>query len=261
MTATKPRPWAAPNEPYFFDEEWQEKRGVSSGFEFRSHRSLSRDKCQRLYSLLRLYRSASVHSHAPELIDVLDERRNKPTYETYGFGHGQVTRKVTAFGKSFRSETVEDYRRIYYSWLSPIANEVDWLEEAVQLPSRNPGATCQHRLTGPVQFLQKLLRTWRLRPADAVPLLGLEVSDLSVAVRLLSGREPLRGRDVKDRIAYLFRIRKILSALFRNEDVENDWLRERHDLLGGQMPMTLLLEGSMGNLLLVKEYVEAAAGR
>ena len=34
-----------------------------------------------------------------------------------------------------------------------------------------------------------------------------------------------------------------------------------HDLLDGQAPMTLLLEGSMENLLLVKEYVEAAAGR
>ncbi len=78
---------------------------------------------------------------------------------------------------------------------------------------------------------------------------------------LLSGRVTLRGRDVKDRIAYLFRIRKTLSALFRDENVENEWLREPHGALNGKSPMDIMLEGSMENLLLVKEYVEAAAGR
>ena len=44
-------------------------------------------------------------------------------------------------------------------------------------------------------------------------------------------------------------------------EVENEWLRESHETLNGQIPMDLLLEGSMENLLLVKEYVEVAAGR
>ncbi len=117
------------------------------------------------------------------------------------------------------------------------------------------------RLTGPIVFVRILLHTWRLSQTDANPLLGLEESDSSYADDLLSGRVTLRGRDIKDRIAYLFRIRKTLSALFRDEEVENEWLREPHDALDGQNPMTLLLEGSMENLLLVKEYVEAAAGR
>ena len=43
-----------------------------------------------------------------------------------------------------------------------------------------------------------------------------------------------------------------------DEAVENDWLRETHATLDGQVPMDLLLEGSMENLLLVKEYVETA---
>ena len=255
MTATKKtRPWTDPNELYFFDEEWKEKRRISSGFEFRSCKAPPKGKYRLFYSLLRLYGTASAPGHAPEIVNVFDERWNKPTYETetYCFYHGRVACKVPTF---------VDYRRFYYSLLSLIGNEVVWLDEPVQLLSGAPSATYPQRVTGPVQFLQKLLRTWRLGPAEAVPLLGLEVSDLSVAIRLLSGREPLRGRDVKDRIAYLFRIRKTLSALFRNEKVENDWLREPHDLLDGQAPMTLLLEGSMENLLLVKEYVEAAAGR
>ena len=43
--------------------------------------------------------------------------------------------------------------------------------------------------------------------------------------------------------------------------MENEWLRERHEMLDDKAPMDLLLDGSMEDLLLVKEYVEAAAGR
>ena len=117
------------------------------------------------------------------------------------------------------------------------------------------------RLSGPIWFIEKLLKTWQLERGDAIPLLGLEPSDLSYAADVFAGRATLRGRDAKDRIAYLFRIRKTLSALFRDEDVENEWLRERHEMLDDKAPMDLLLDGSMENLLLVKEYVEAAAGR
>jgi len=56
-------------------------------------------------------------------------------------------------------------------------------------------------------------------------------------------------------------IRKTLSALFRDEAVENEWLREPHTLLNERSPMDLILEGSMEHLLLVREYVDAAAGR
>ena len=116
------------------------------------------------------------------------------------------------------------------------------------------------RLTGPIQFLVSLLKTWGLNRTDAIPLLGMEEADWSYVSDLLSGHAVLRGRDLKYRIAYLFRIRKTLSALFRDEKVENDWLRERHDALDGRTPIDCMLEGSMENLLLVKEYVEAAAG-
>ena len=78
---------------------------------------------------------------------------------------------------------------------------------------------------------------------------------------LLNGHVALAGRDVKDRIACLLHIRSTLSALFRCEEVENEWLREPHAMLDDQVPMQLLLEGSMENLLLVKEYVDVVTGR
>ena len=118
----------------------------------------------------------------------------------------------------------------------------------------------QTRLAGPVQFLKNLLDTWRLDLKDATVLLGMDPENRSFAEDLLTGRITLSGRDAKDRIAYLYRIRKLLSALFRDEEVENQWLRESHTMLDECSPMGLIMDGSMENLLLVKEYVEAATG-
>lgn len=117
------------------------------------------------------------------------------------------------------------------------------------------------RITGPVKFVNQLLTTWRLEPDSACALLGFETSRFADVHNVLQGYETLTGRDAKDRIAHLFQIRKLLSALFQNETVENEWLREPHDTLNGRVPMDLLLEGSMENLLLVREYVELVTGR
>lgn len=114
--------------------------------------------------------------------------------------------------------------------------------------------------TGPIQLLNKILNSWRLDELDAISLLGLEPSDKDYAEDVLAGRKALKGRDAKDRLAYLIQMRMTLSAWFQDEAVENEWLREPQDLLDGKVPMDLLLEGSMENLLLVKEYVEAATG-
>lgn len=118
-----------------------------------------------------------------------------------------------------------------------------------------------NRVSGPVQFVLKLLDNWRLSRDDAVPLLGFDQADNGFVKAVLTGAADLHGRDVRDRIAHLFHIRGTLSSFFRDLDVENQWLRESHVLLEDQEPLNLLLGGSMEDLLLVKEYVDAAAGR
>ena len=117
------------------------------------------------------------------------------------------------------------------------------------------------RITGPVKFVNQLLATWQLEPESACILLGFEPSESDHVKDVLQGYATLQGRDANDRIAHLFQIRTLLSALFRDETVENEWLRETRDALQGKTPMDLLLEGSMENLLLVKEYVEVVTGR
>lgn len=116
------------------------------------------------------------------------------------------------------------------------------------------------RLSGPVQFVLKLLDYWRLSRDDAVSILGFDPTDSDYVKDILNGMASFRGRDVRDRIAHLFHIWTTLSSLFQDRDVENDWLRESHTLLDERSPLNLLLGGAMENLLLVKEYVDAAAG-
>ena len=125
-----------------------------------------------------------------------------------------------------------------------------------------PGAPGEEgiRLSGPVQFIRKLMKFWRLDDADVVALLGYELAETEYVTKELQRGRSLPGRDFKDRIAYLFQIRRTLWCLFRDLDVENEWLRENHSMLRGDSPISLLLEGSIENLLLVVEYVESAAG-
>ncbi len=116
------------------------------------------------------------------------------------------------------------------------------------------------RLTGPVQFVRKLMKFWHLGMPDAVGMLGYDPEDIEHVSAVLHGKEQFRGRDVRDRIAHLFCIRRALWSLFRDLDVENDWLREQHHMLNEKSPLFLMLEGSMEDLLLAREYVDSAAG-
>ena len=130
------------------------------------------------------------------------------------------------------------------------------------VPGSNPGpGEKMKRISGPIQFVKILLNTWKLKEEDAIFLLGFEEKDKNYVFDLLNGYETIRGRDIKERIGCLFRIRKTLSALWRDEEVENKWLRESQPDLFGRTLLELLFEGSMENLLLVKEFVEKIANR
>lgn len=113
-----------------------------------------------------------------------------------------------------------------------------------------------------VAFFRILLQRWNLNRSEGAALLGFtEESEKTIAEAILRGDRPLEGRDLRDRITHLFQIDKTLNALFRDLEVEKEWLREAHQLLDGNSPMQLMLQGSMEDILLIKEYVDEAAGR
>lgn len=117
-----------------------------------------------------------------------------------------------------------------------------------------------HKLGGPLLLVRRILETWKLGSREQSILLGLDASDQASFQEFITGNAANYGRDARDRIAYLIQIRNTLFALFRDDEVENEWLRETHTLLGDRAPMDLLLEGSMANLLLVKEYCDEVGG-
>lgn len=116
------------------------------------------------------------------------------------------------------------------------------------------------RPSGPIQFALRLGESWCLSQDDLAGLLGFGPGDTAHAAALLTGRAELHGRDVRDRLVHLFRIRETLHSLLRDLEVENEWLREPHELLDGRSPMSLMVGGSMEDLLLVREYVDEVAG-
>lgn len=117
------------------------------------------------------------------------------------------------------------------------------------------------RVTGPVQFVSKLLEVWNLNASDAIPMLGFEQEDGPIVDSILAGRSSLRGRDSKDRIAALFRVRSLLAELFRDIDAERAWLRTARPEFGGRSPVELLRQGSMESLLTLRQFVEHISGQ
>ncbi len=117
------------------------------------------------------------------------------------------------------------------------------------------------RLTGPIQFVLKLLEVWNLPREHTFKLLGLGNQDQSRVERFLRGEEPLQDENIRNRIAHLVWIRATLYSLFQDLETENDWLREAHKLLDNRSPLSLLLEGSDAGLLAVRDYVDSLASQ
>lgn len=110
------------------------------------------------------------------------------------------------------------------------------------------------------EFFRTLLEHWGLTPNDGAVLIGYGRTGLARLWRVLVGLATFESRDEHDRVLELFTIRKILTSLFRNREYERDWLREPKAELGGRSPMDLLLEGSLFNLLRVRQFLETIAG-
>lgn len=125
--------------------------------------------------------------------------------------------------------------------------------------AHEPAPRLKARKTGEVQFFEKLLDVWGLDEQQGGVLLGFP--KVEYVRDLLSGAASLRNRDAKDRLRNLIEIRTALDALYRDGTVEREWLREPQPDLEGMSPLDLLLEGSMENLLRVRQFVEYLSGR
>ncbi len=115
------------------------------------------------------------------------------------------------------------------------------------------------RPTGPILLFEHIVADWNLTEADAASLLGLE--DGSRLTEIYAGRRVLVGRDANDRLRLILRIAADLDLLFGETDSIRSWLDELQQDFGRRSPRSLLVEGSIENLLLVKDYVAYLSGR
>jgi hypothetical protein len=171
---------------------------------------------------------------------------------------GQPTpRRETSRQSYSEAQASEETRRVYEEWLAKtVAQGFTIFTSQGPQPKESPFKP--DRLTGPVQFLGKLIEAWDIMPSDARLLLGFE--DDAMAEAVLAGRTSLRGVDVKARIAALFRIKSLLGQLLRDVSVERAWMRTSVSHLGNRSPIELLRDGSMESLLTLRQYVEHISG-
>lgn len=122
-----------------------------------------------------------------------------------------------------------------------------------------PSRVKQGRVTGPVRLVAELLKLWQLNERQGAVLLGL---DNEAYMRdLLNGVSTLRGRDTKDRIRLLARVHASLNELFRDEAAELQWITGNNTEFGDTSPLSVMLKGSMTDLLWVTEYLDHVSGR
>ena len=165
----------------------------------------------------------------------------------------EVGGHTLAIAERGRKRTVRNFRDSFYTASAFVADRSGFRYRRLwDVPAKTSSSVVRK---APALFIKTLFETWRVTSHASV-LLGL---DEHAAAELLAGATP-NGRDLKDRIVCLHQIRKNLWALFQDNKVENEWLREPHAALDGQSPLDLLCEGSMENMLLVREYVDMTAG-
>ncbi len=117
-------------------------------------------------------------------------------------------------------------------------------------------------LTSTAKLIYKLMERWDLDSETICAALGFEKTkktriENGSLVNLLSAR----SRDLKDRISNLTEIYVGLFALFKDPKAEKAWLQESQEILDGDSAGQRLAEGSMENLMIVRQLIEYLCGR
>lgn len=146
------------------------------------------------------------------------------------------------------------------------------------LPSRHPAASpAGDALAGPaLRTFFRIAQAWALSPAEQMVLLGdpprstfykwREASTGSGAASgAASGADaalPKLPRDVLERISYVLGIYKALQILFPDPARADAWVRRPNDapLFGGRSALERMLSGNVGDLFLVRQYLDAERG-
>lgn len=107
----------------------------------------------------------------------------------------------------------------------------------------------------------RLMQAWKLDTRQQAALLG--VRSPSTIYRWKNHSSKRLRIDTLERMSHLFGIHKRLRLLFyHNPDLARDWVstRNKAPCFGGKRPIDIMLKGKVSDLLIVRSYLEAAAG-
>jgi hypothetical protein len=106
----------------------------------------------------------------------------------------------------------------------------------------------------------RLADHWKLRIAEQRRLLGEPAE--STFFKWKRDQDGNPGRDVIERISYLLGIWKSLQILFPDPVQADAWLRKPNQapLFGGHSALERMLSGNVGDLYVVRQYLDAERG-
>jgi hypothetical protein len=112
---------------------------------------------------------------------------------------------------------------------------------------------------GRIKGFQRLMEKWGFSRKDAAEILGFENEGL--IGELYAGIEKVQQRDVRDRLKLFLSLAVDLDGLYEEDQVIIEWFDQPKKLLRGKTPRQLLVEGSMENLLRVRQLIQYEANR
>ena len=106
----------------------------------------------------------------------------------------------------------------------------------------------------------KLAKAWGLSEKEQMKLLGLNSRSTLHAWK--AGRVSKVSRDTLERISYLLGIFKAINILLPDTKRADEWMRlpNKAPLFGGRTALERMTSGNIGDLYVVRQYLDAQRG-
>ncbi len=117
------------------------------------------------------------------------------------------------------------------------------------------------RLSGPaLRTFFRIADRWNLNASQRQRLLGLRPSSYFKYQRDPGGAR--LSRDTLERISYILGIYKALQILLPRKEAADSWIRRKNGaaIFNGYAPLDLMLGGKVGDLYLVRRYLDGERG-
>ena len=111
-----------------------------------------------------------------------------------------------------------------------------------------------------LRTLFRIAKAWGLGNQEQMTLLGSPPRSTFYRWRL--GENVVLSRDTLERISYLFGIYSALQVLLPRSEAADAWIRKPNaaPIFGGRSALDRMLSGQVGDLYLVRQYLDAQRG-